>query len=68
MSISEWNCSSATDSDYRLYCYPPKKGCDLSSVDVDSESIKKELKTIAKEQDEDKEKYLPKFNPEDIDI
>jgi len=35
---------------------------------IDFEAIKSELQNIAKEQEEDKEKHLPKFDPEDLDI
>jgi len=37
-------------------------------IEEDKEKIKAELKKIAKEQEEDKEKHLPIFNPKDLDI
>lgn len=43
-----------------------------AELKIDFEAIKEELtgelKTIAKEQEEDKEKHLPVFNPEDLDL
>jgi len=37
-------------------------------IENDKQDIKAELKKIAKEQEEDKEKHLPKFDPKDLDI
>ena len=41
---------------------------DNLKIEEDKEDIKTELKKIAKEQEEDKEKHLPIFNPKDLDI
>jgi hypothetical protein len=61
MSASSTNCGDYTYGDWS----------DLKKTLKDSpkkDIILKELRTIAKEEEEDKEKYLPLFNPEDLDI
>ena len=61
MSASSTNCGDYTYSDWS----------DLKKTLKDSpkkDIILKELRQIAKEEEEDKEKHLPIFNPEDLDI
>lgn len=41
---------------------------DMGRIKFKAEGITEELKTIAKEEEEDKEKYLPIFDIKDLDI
>ena len=61
MSASSTNCGDYTYDDWSDF----KKILDESPR---KDIILKELRHIAKEEEEDKEKYLPLFNPEDLDI
>jgi len=60
MSISnDWFSSSTTAASFY---YKPKE------VNARIKPETEELKTIAKEEEEDKEKYLPIFDIKDLDI
>jgi len=41
---------------------------DWSNIKKTKKDITKELHKIAEEQEEDKEKHLPLFNPKDLDL
>ncbi len=60
MSASSTNCGDYTFSEFNKYIKIFKENT--------KKSILEELHTIVKEEEEDKEKHLPIFNPEDLDI
>ncbi len=61
MSWVNYDNTSSTASAW----YTPRGG---SSVKDEINEIKKEMDTIAKEREEDKEKYLPIFDPKELDL
>jgi hypothetical protein len=81
---NEWSSNSTTASSFYDGYYMKKTSCKLRGsdevgpsrmphkkpveADIKHEDIAEELKRIAIEEEEDKQKYLPVFDPEDLDL